>query len=606
MIQIYDVENTNYSMNGDVVLNPESCDITAEINGAWSLELKHPIDDEERYKYIKIGAVISAPSFMPSIQLFRIYSTQKTKSYVTAYARPIFLDSQEEVFILDKRPTNVNGQQALNILTEGTPFSGSSNITASNTAYYVRKNLIEALAGSDDNSFLNRWGGEILYNNYQIVIDKSVGTDRGVQALFGRNITGINEKINMDNVITRIIPVAYNGYMLDGSSPWVDSPKINNYSHIYAREVKYDDIKLKSDSQDGTGYDSLTELRNALRRAAQADFAAGCDLPTCSYNINMVDLSRTEEYKDYVQFEKIGLGDTIECIYSPLDISTKARVIKIQYDCVNERNDSVELGDYSFDYFSDITKKTSAINSVITEQGTVQAEKISGILNAINTQLKMQNTAAEKQNVRAILFEDLDPNSEMYGAMSIGTQGFQIANKRKADNSDWDWSTAFTANGGYADVLVTGLLSDKLGKNSWDLDKGEFVITDGKINIQTDSSTSDYIQFNYNDYSATISSSQIKLESDSKRIILNTGLGWVAIKNKITGEGSVVSPNFLKVGDNSFESWVNPDNIQSNSVISRGYSTITSDGQKKGTTGSFVSANGKTVTVTGGIVTGIS
>lgn len=616
MIQIYNADNANFSNNGDMVLFPESCVINGELNGSWSLELNHPIDDEERYKYIKVGAVISAPSFMPEDQLFRIYSTQKTNSNVTAYARPVFMDSQEEVFLIDKRPTNIGGQAALNLLTEGTPFSGSSNITTANTAYYVRKNLIEAIAGNEDNSFLKRWGGEILYNNYQIIINDSVGADNGIQALFGRNITGINEKVNMDGVITRIIPVAYNGYMLDGAAPWVDSPLINNYPHIYTREVKFDDIKLKSDSQDGTGCNDLAELRNALRRAAEAEFEKGCDLPTCSYDIDMVDLSRTEQYKDYVQFERIGLGDTIECIYSPLDIHTKARVKKIQYDCINKRNESVELGDYAYNYFADITNKTASINSVInTESGTVMAEKISGILNAMNTQLKMQNTAAEKQDVRAILFEDTDINSELYGAMSIGTQGFQIANKRKADDSDWDWATAFTANGGIADVLITGLLTDKMGKNSWNLDTGEFTITNGKINVETDSAELDYIKLKYDDKTTTISSSQVVIEDERVLLRMMAGLGLFITRNKETGESTVIAPGLAQFRIDSQSTYVDYNGISTSGdasvsgVVStkKCFQAITSDYEKhNGITDTFITGNGKTVTVTGGIITGIS
>ena len=57
--------------------------------------------------------------------------------------------------------------------------------------------------------------------------------------------------------------------------------------------------------------------------------------------------------------------------------------------------------------------------------------------------------------------------------MAMGTQGLQIAKQRTADSRDWDWTTAMTANGMLANIIVAGILSDKKGLNSWNLDTGE-------------------------------------------------------------------------------------------------------------------------------------
>lgn len=47
-----------------------------------------------------------------------------------------------------------------------------------------------------------------------------------------------------------------------------------------------------------------------------------------------------------------------------------------------------------------------------------------------------------------------------------------------------------------ASVIQTGILQDAAAKNSWNLDTGAFSITDGTINIQTNSETYDVIQLN--------------------------------------------------------------------------------------------------------------
>ena len=47
--------------------------------------------------------------------------------------------------------------------------------------------------------------------------------------------------------------------------------------------------------------------------------------------------------------------------------------------------------------------------------------------------IRDRSSIAKKQEVRAILFEDLDPDSPTFGAMCLGTLGFEIAGERTAD-----------------------------------------------------------------------------------------------------------------------------------------------------------------------------
>ncbi|MFR5439815.1 MAG: hypothetical protein ACLTJN_06480, partial [Monoglobus pectinilyticus] len=60
MIQIYKPSNKNYEQNGDMVLLPETFTVNAELNGAWTATMTHPLDDEGRWKYIEDQAVVKA------------------------------------------------------------------------------------------------------------------------------------------------------------------------------------------------------------------------------------------------------------------------------------------------------------------------------------------------------------------------------------------------------------------------------------------------------------------------------------------------------------------------------------------------------------------
>ena len=495
MIQIYAPENTNFDMNGNEVLVPSVCEMEAELGGAWFLNMTHPIDAEGKWKNIVKEAVISAPTFMGKKQLFRIDESDKQDTEIVVKAYPIFFDSADEVFLMDKRPTDKNGQEVLDILTEGTKYSGESNISAVNTAYFIRRNLMNAING-DSPSFIGTWGGEPLYDNYKVIVNERAGGDYGAEVRYGKNMDSISFKEDMSEVVTRIVPVAFNGRTL--STNYVDSPLINKYAKVYTREIVFEDVKYYEDistSEDTSKIivcNTQEELDTALVAKCNEQFEAGIDIYKVTIDVDLVSLENTEEYKDFMDLVRIGLGDTVGCYNNRLDITTKARAIKIKWNCITDSVTEVVLGDYEYSVLDQWNSTISKIENIVNNDGTVAAEKIQGILNAINVQLHYQKSAAQKQEVRAILFEDLDPDSPLYGALAIGTQGLQISNKRTADGRDWEWTTAFTANGGYADAIIAGLLTDKTGENFWNLDTSEFSMSaKTKVGNSTVASMSD-------------------------------------------------------------------------------------------------------------------
>ena len=365
MIEVYVSTNTNYKKNGDITLTPLSCYFEMGLDGISQIELTHEYDDLGRWEYLVNDNVIAAPTPYSDKQLFRIYKREKSDDEVTVYARHIFYDNLGN-YLIDVRPTDKNGQQALDIMFSGTKFTAHSDITTVNTSYYVRKNIVEAIAGDDENSFINRWGGERLYDNYDVYIMRQIGSDKGVRAEFGHNLEAIEESVDDENVVTRIIPVAYNGYTLEGSEPWVDSPKIGSYAEVKGAVIEFSNIKLQEDCSTGkTGYANLTELRAALVKACEDEYAKGIDEPTVNYNVNMVELANTVEYKDYKQLETVEVGDTIYCRHKAIKIEVKARCIRIKWNCITKENEEVELGNFLENYFdktsSNIQRATASV-----------------------------------------------------------------------------------------------------------------------------------------------------------------------------------------------------------------------------------------------------
>lgn len=471
MIQIYNIENTNFDQNGDMSLFPSSASVHAVLNGTWEVMLEHPKDSEDHWKYIKEGAVVKMPSFNGE-QLFRITHKEKSDSGISADLQPIFMDAADDCFLLDVRPTDKTGQQALDIMTApNKKYTAETDITSTGTAYYQNKNLIEAINGDDENSFVKRWGGEIVYDNYKAIINRHAGSDRGVEILYGKNIAenGMKEEVDLRNVVTRIIPQAYNGYQIDGDAPWVDSPLIDKYPTVKYSTMKFEDVKMRADAQEDDESkgviicDTPAQLEAALRKRCQEQWEAGADKPQVTISVDMVMIEDTELYADVKGLVEVSLGDTVHCRNNNLDIVTDARVTELEWDCVNDRILSVSLGDYQFDYISNQVSINNRIESAIREDGSVIGSQVQGILDAVKTQFHALRDVAQKQDVRAMLFEDLNPDSPTFGAMCLGSMGFEIASKRTADGKDWIWSTFGTGKGFFADYIIAGtMLADRI------------------------------------------------------------------------------------------------------------------------------------------------
>ncbi len=482
MIEIYLKTNTNYDKNGDITLDPTSCTYK---ESEKELTLEHFLDEEGRWKYINFENVIAAEENGKK-KLYRIYNVVRSLYSVTAYARPIFYDLIDKV-LLDVRPTNKIGKEALDIILADTGFTGHSNISTSNTAYYVRKNIVEALLGDEENSFINRWGGEFYCENFDVYINDRIGADNGVRVEFGYNLNEIEEDVNIEEVVTRIIPVGYDGIMLDGETPWVDSPLINKYTQPKMRVIEFSDVKVKESSDDEEGFDTIEEARAELIRQCNLLYENDIDKPTVNYKIDMINLANTTAYKDFKMLVEVNKGDTVTCYIKHLDIDVKARVIDYERDLITGEYTSIELGNAVSNFFNKQADIQSQVDNILNDNGSVNAGTVEGAINAIKTQFKALKDIAQPQDVRAIIFEDRVEDSSTFGCMCLGTMGFEIASSFKPGTKEWDFKTFGTGQGFYADYIVAGVLNANLIKTgiiralngeSWiNLDTGEAQIT---------------------------------------------------------------------------------------------------------------------------------
>ena len=317
-------------------------------------------------------------------------------------------------------------------------------------------------------------GGEVLLDNFDIYINDKIGSDNGVRVEFGYNLNEIEEDINIEEVATRIIPTGYNGIMLDGSTPWVDSPLINKYTKPKMRVINFDDVKVKESETDEEGFNTIEEARAELVKRCNKLYEEGIDKPSVNYKIDMINLANTTAYKDYIKLVTVNEGDTVTCYIPGLDIDVKARVIDYEKDLMTGEYISLELGNAISNFFKEQADVQSKINNILNSNGTVKGNEIQGFLDATKAKLIAQKEIGQLQDVRAFIWEDLDPNSSTYGCMIGGSAGIQISQQRTPDGKDWDFTTAITAEGIIADEIVGRLFSSKNGMTKIWMETGTF------------------------------------------------------------------------------------------------------------------------------------
>lgn len=474
-MQYYKIDNYSFSKNGDITLQPIDGKLRLELNtGLNEIEFELGYDKEKRWTRIEEWGVIKTDVFYSkNKQLYRIYNIDKGMFSLKIKARHIFFDLVKHN-LLDTRAVNCNGQETLDMILEDTKYKGHSDINRINTCYFCVTNIVQAINGDNDNTFRNRWGGEMLFDNFDIYINNRIGGDYGVRVNYSRNMEDVNLVIDRDNIITRAYPRAFDGIMLP--EKYIDSPLINKYPIVCEDYIDMSDLKLKdSNTSDDEGFDTEEELFNAMRDRMKKLYEGGLDKPSISGNVKVAMLENSIEYKEFKGLVNIGIGDTVTVKHKDIDIDMKTRAITIEWNLVTKKYENIEFGDVEANYFAKQDIAREQLDNILNKNGNVNADKMEGIINAVQAKFKALRDVAQPQHVLGMLFEDKIKGSKSYGAMAIGSMGFMIASERTLDDKDWNWRTFGSGQGFFADWLVgklrTVLIENMDGSFQIDLNK---------------------------------------------------------------------------------------------------------------------------------------
>ncbi|CYZ52843.1 prophage minor structural protein [Streptococcus suis] len=347
MICLYAADESLFEHNGLGILDNDlkKCHVEEELNNLYTLTAQYPLWAKFG-KLIRNGMIIKAPT-PNGDQLFRIYQSKPSMGMLEIHAFHIFYDLAFN-FVEDTNIVSKSGQAWLQQLSQNTqyrhPFTFFSDISTVAGSRVVRKNCVEILLNTSlDNSFVNRFGGEILRDNFKVYFNRSIGENRGFKIRHKKNLKGYTANIDDKTVITRIMPIGFDGLLLP--EKYVDSPRIRDYPFPRIGKVEVDVKAAVGENADAKDAVPLNEAYTKMRALIKEQFGV-IDVPTCSYEVDFVELSKTKEYADFQNLETVRIGDTVTVSHDEDGFYVEAKVIRYEYDSLAGSLLRIEAGQF--------------------------------------------------------------------------------------------------------------------------------------------------------------------------------------------------------------------------------------------------------------------
>ena len=385
-----------------------------------------------------------------------------------------------------------------------------------------------------------------------IAIVERIGTDNGVRLRLEKNMQSISIERNVSDMITRLWAFGSDDLTVssvNGGKAYIDSPNIEKYG-------------VQEGYKDYSDYTSADKLYRNAKWEFDEDNEDRIDVPQLTISGKLIDLSKLAEYG---AAEKLEIGDTVH-VFDIDGTEYVQRVIEYQAYPLEPKESNISIGHIRRDFFIGIwqteqaTKKHSKWQ---TANNSVNIRKVQGTVNTDRNKVQSDNKQLLLDGDLLYIEDDKGRRRINLGNMD-GKFVFELFNQleKKTIKMDEDGNVTITG------IFATGTdkeartVIDKNGIQSYDA-------AGNKYGLWCNAPSSNDMR--YTDFNLYYNNKCIfQIYNAISGILLRTyGLDILS-----SGNGTTVGKNKWK-----FE---------------------------QGASGTFQTADGKTVTVSGGLITGIS
>ena len=536
------------------------CEAVEDVeSGKIECEFSYPVTGVNYNLIVPDRIIKIKPNDTSNSQLFRIYKASKPiNGIVKFYAQHISYDlsmipiqkinfqsgiTQNGLFTLLKNKYKLPNNSA--IANEANLFTFTSlQPTKSKAIAESVPRSMRAWLGSNDNSFLSVYGGEFEFDNFSVKLHETRGNDNGVRISYGKNLTDINADIDIQNTYTTIYAFAVDG---NGQYHETTSPVDISNGHLNAYGSNRCLILDLSDQFDND--ETITEP-DLISKAQSYASKYKLNDPVTSISVSFVKLWESKEFDTIKNLERVSIGDTVTVDYPELGISSKLRVVKTVYDCLNEKYISIDLGKAKQTVVKMLSDVTRNVDKIITTQQTEMqaaasyaAQKITGGMGGYVV-IKPNASTGYPEEILIMDNPDISQAVKVWrwnsGGLGHSNNGYNSQSYNIALTADGKINaSAITTGILNADLLRTGTITDQTGKTSINL-------ANGNVTINQD-----------NGGQITINGSGLFAVNAQDRMVARlfvtmNGEGAVDVDTVYIGEGTVITSNYFQLNNQNF------------------------------------------------------
>ena len=339
---LYDSTEKQFTTNGiGTLADAISCTVIEERNGSYELEMEYPLGGIN-YDEIRNNRIILAmPSDGQKAQPFRVFKiTRPIGGVVKIYAVHLSYDLSGipvAPFSANDCPSALNGLKSNSMIAN--PFEVWTDISGSGKYKQISPASFRSRLAGTDGSILDSFGkgAELEFDRLTVKVHQNRGRDNGVTIRYGKNLTDLKQQESIENVRTGVIAYWYK--------------EENNTQDVIVGEIQYlenhadypkENIHVLDCSAD---FEKKPDKQQLNTRAKQYIKANNIGVPKVSIDVSFIQLWQTEEYKNIVSLERVSLCDTVHVVFDKLGVNAVAKVIKTEFDVLNERYIKITLGE---------------------------------------------------------------------------------------------------------------------------------------------------------------------------------------------------------------------------------------------------------------------
>lgn len=352
-----------------------------------------------------------------------------------------------------------------------------------------------SMLGGVEGSILDVYGGEYEFDHYTVKLYNSRGQDNGVLIRYSKNLVSLTHTINAEGAYNAVIPywqdfegnVVYgNPITAEGGTlevyPWTeendevmtDENSTEFEFHAYVSEM----IAVDFSEDFGENKPTKRQLEERAKNYLSNNRPWEIDE---NIKFNFVELRQTNEYENYAPLEHVQLCDTVTIEHPDLKLSAKAKVIKLVWDALEERYDSVEVGNPKEKFYEAIS---ADMRKVVSDRPTVSwmDTAISNAVNVMTGGVGGNIIFRMDDNGKPSDFFVMDTNDQntAQNVWRLGSDGVAFSNT----GINGQYRVALNMEGGFdpdtfADMISpsffkTGIFESANSLTQWDLDNDVF------------------------------------------------------------------------------------------------------------------------------------